>query len=797
MIRKNQIPRVLFAALKSGSGKTLVTCGMIEVLKRRGYQVASFKCGPDYIDPMFHRQVLGIPAGNLDTFFTDEKTTRELFYEQADQADISVVEGVMGYYDGLGGSSERGSTYEVARVIGTPVILIVDAKGASVSLAAQIKGMLEYRDDNGICGVILNRVSAGYYERLKKVIERECQVQVLGFVPEMPKFLVPSRHLGLISPQEMEEFGKWTDQITSALEEYVDVDEILRIAEKKILPREEEAPEKVRIAVARDEAFSFYYEENMRLLKRMGAEICYFSPIHDRELPEEIDGLILGGGYPERFAKELEQAAAMRESIRTACENGLPCLAECGGFLYLQRELEDEQGKKYEMAGLLPDSGYRREKLTRFGYMEAEIVRGGLLGGPGERLRGHEFHYWDCTQNGEDFLARKPLGGQSYSCIVHENRLAAGFPHFYYYNNPGVIDSFLQTCRGYQAGRKAKAHWDGIAKPIDSLGLMEEYVVRLCRIRGSAAPFTLDKRALLVLCADHGVVAEGVTQTGSEVTRIVSENFARGCSTVNHLADCADVDVYTVDVGMDTPRYPQRELVLGEVIDRKIARGTGNLAREAAMSMEQCVQAVETGKELVRELSEKGYQIIATGEMGIGNTTPTSVLAAVFLQQEVKAVTGKGAGLSRDGLLRKCQAVQAAVDRIRELGLTVPMEILAQAGGYEIAGMVGIFLGGVQYRIPIIIDGAISAVAALTALQMDARVRDYVLASHEPKEEAGRLALRELGMEALIHGRLCLGEGSGAMAVLPLLDMALKVYGSMGSFTEYEITPYTRFEDGD
>lgn len=804
MIKKNQIPRVLFAALKSGSGKTMVTCGMIEVLKRRGYKVASFKCGPDYIDPMFHRQVLGIPAGNLDTFFTDEKTTRALFYEQAVQADLSVMEGVMGYYDGLGGSSERGSTYEVARVTGTPVILIVDAKGASVSLAAQIKGMLQYREDSGICGVILNRVSAGYYERLKEVIERECMIQVLGFVPELPDLLVPSRHLGLVSPQEMEEFEKWLDRTASALEDHVEVDEIIRIAEGKSLPLEEkesfpeeESAEKIRIAIARDEAFSFYYEENIRLLKKMGAEICYVSPIHDKELPKGIDGLILGGGYPERFARELEEAASMRESIKTACENGLPCLAECGGFLYLQQELEDEQGRKYEMAGLLPGNGYRREKLTRFGYMEAEIARGGLLGSTGEVLRGHEFHYWDCTQNGEDFLARKPMGNQSYSCMVHRSRLAAGFPHFYYYNNPQVIHNFLQTCRGYGAGRRAKAHWDGIAKPIDSLGLMEEDVVRLCQIRGSAAPFTLDKRALLVLCADHGVVAEGVTQTGSEVTRIVSENFAKGCSTVNHLAACAGVDVYTVDMGMDTPRYPVKELVLGEVIDRKIARGTGNLAREAAMSMEQCNQAVETGKELVKELKKKGYQIIATGEMGIGNTTPTSALAAVFLDQDVKTVTGKGAGLSQDGLFKKYRAVQAAVDRIREKELTDPMEILAQAGGYEIAGMVGIFLGGVQYRVPIMIDGAISAVAALTALQMDARVRDYVIASHEPKEEAGRLALRELGVEALIHGRLCLGEGSGAMAVLPLLDMALKVYGSMGSFTEYEITPYTRFEDGD
>ena len=356
-----------------------------------------------------------------------------------------------------------------------------------------------------------------------------------------------------------------------------------------------------------------------------------------------------------------------------------------------------------------------------------------------------------------------------------------------------MIYQFLLSCARYQAGRRAKAHWDAVAKPIDSLGLLEDYVVKLCRIAMDERPYDLGRRALLVFCGDHGVVREGVTQTGSEVTKIVSENFARGCSTVNYMAGSAGADVFTIDMGMDTPPYPTKDLKCGAVVDRKVARGTRNLYRESAMTKEQCMRAVEAGKKLVGELKTMGYRIVATGEMGIGNTTCTSVLAAVFLDLTAEEVTGKGAGLSLEGIKRKRQVVGEAAKRIREKNLSDPTDILAEAGGYEIAGMVGAFLGGVIHGIPIVIDGAISSVAALTAARIDPRVADFVLASHVSEEVTGRLALKELGGEAILHGRMCLGEGTGAVALFPLLDMALEVYKNMGTFTEYEIEPYTRF----
>lgn len=800
-----KMPRVLFAAPKSGSGKTMITCGIIELLKRQGKKPASFKCGPDYIDPMFHRRVLGISSGNLDTYFTSDVLTKKLFVDKAKNVDITVIEGVMGYYDGLGGQSEKASTYEVAKVTKTPVILIVDAKGASVSLAAVIKGIVDYKPDSGICGIILNRVSAGYYDRIKEVVERTCGIPVVGFLPEIKNLAVPSRHLGLVAPEEMSAFQDWITTVADALEKTVDMERILALAEdaQKLTGTADSLSKEydivrlsnpVRLAVARDEAFSFYYSENLELLQSMGAELVEFSPVHDKELPEDIDGIILGGGYPENFAGELEANVVMRNAIKSACEKKMPCLAECGGFLYLQQELEGSDGKVYKMAGVLTGKGFRTEKLCRFGYIQAASQSAGVTGGKGTVLKGHEFHYWDCTKNGDDFAAGKPMANRPYNCMIHTNTMLAGFPHFYYYSNPQAIYHFLLQCQRFQIGRRAKKRWDSIAKPIDSLGLLEDYVVKICKMVGSADPYDISRRALVALCGDHGVVAEGVTQTGQEVTRIVSENFAKGCSTVNIMARSANVDVYTIDVGMNTPHYPEQELKMGAVIDRKVAKGSNNLAAEAAMSIEQCRKAIDIGRQLVKELKDKGYHILATGEMGIGNTTPTSALAAIFLKQSPETVTGKGAGLSEEGFHKKCRVVEQAVKRVNEKGLTDPVEILAEAGGYEIAAMVGVFLGGMEYCIPVVIDGAISTVAALTAVKIDSRVSDYLLASHVSEEPVAKLTLETMGLEAVVHGRMCLGEGTGAMTLFPILDMAMEVYKGMGRFTDYAIDPYERFD---
>ena len=363
---------------------------------------------------------------------------------------------------------------------------------------------------------------------------------------------------------------------------------------------------------------------------------------------------------------------------------------------------------------------------------------------------------------------------------------------------------------------QAKEKWDAIAKPIDSLGVFENMVARLCAIAGTVNPGDYKRRALLTLCADHGVVAEGVTQTDAGVTKVVAENIAHGCSGVNYMAQTAGVDVYAVDIGMLGEPYPDAEFGMGHMINRKVQAGTGNLAKEPAMSMEVCDRAIEAGKELVRECKEKGYEILAVGEMGIGNTTPTSALLAALLDLPAEAVTGRGAGLNDAGLARKVQVITQALARVQgtsdakqpdgqeqpdvklQCGKTDVQrtpnakQLLAELGGLEIAGMVGVFLGARQYQIPVVLDGAITCAAALVAMRMEPEVVDYLLASHISEEASGRLALDALGLPAVIHGKLCLGEGSGAMMLFPLLDMALSIYKNMGTFDDLSIEAYSR-----
>ena len=297
---------------------------------------------PDYIDPMFHAKVIGTKARNLDTFFTDEKTTQYLLQQNAKDTDISVIEGVMGYYDGLGGIDTKASAYDVARVTKTPVIFIINGKGMSLSAAAYLKGFMEYRKDSRICGVILNQISPMMYPQLKKRIEEELCISVLGYVPKVDNLFLESRHLGLVMPQEIKSLNEKIKEFARQLENTLDLDRLIEMAENAEDLEEVEIEihrmkEKPVIAVARDEAFCFFYEDNLELLKKMGAELIEFSPIHDKKLPSGADGLLLYGGYPELTARQLSQNVQMRKSIKEAIVSGMPCMAECGGFMFFMR----------------------------------------------------------------------------------------------------------------------------------------------------------------------------------------------------------------------------------------------------------------------------------------------------------------------------------------------------------------------------------------------------------------------------------------------------------------------------
>ncbi|MCM1183683.1 MAG: cobyrinate a,c-diamide synthase [Roseburia sp.] len=466
-----RIRRILLAAPKSGSGKTAVTCALLQALKDSGLRVCSCKCGPDYIDPMFHEKVLGVPARNLDTFFTGEAQTRALFAKSAAGKDFAVLEGVMGLYDGLGGVREEGSSYHLAKVTGTPIVLVVDAKGMGRSAVSLIAGFLDYDKEHLIRGVILNRISESSYRTIKPLIEEEQGIPVAGFLPEQEELRIESRHLGLVLPEELQDIRERLRTAAKRFAETVSVERILEIAQGAEEIESDAASgqgdpghggmgtakgdiaQRPVIAVARDEAFCFYYADNIRLLEENGAEIKYFSPMREAALPEGSCALLLGGGYPELYARQLSENRRMRAAVREAVARGMPVVAECGGFLYLHTAITDRDGACHEMAGVLPAACFDTGRLVRFGYIELQERRSCFLP-EGERIKGHEFHYYDSTQNGTDAVAIKPVTGKEYSCMIEDETHCMGFAHLYYPSNPAFARVFVEKAARYRDGRR-------------------------------------------------------------------------------------------------------------------------------------------------------------------------------------------------------------------------------------------------------------------------------------------------------------------------------------------------------
>ncbi len=452
-------PGVLIAATKSGSGKTTITCALLQALKERGIRTRAFKCGPDYIDPMFHKQIIGVPSRNLDTFFSGPEQIRELYQmnskETDDRAEISVIEGVMGLYDGLGGIREEGSAYHLAEVLDIPIVLVLDAHGMGRSMIPLLFGFLKYDKSHLIRGVILNRTTPMFLQTIAPLIEQELKLPVLGCFPKTQKLVMPGRHLGLVMPDEIDDIRRQLHEAAVQLEKTVDIDRILAIAAEagNIDDFSRKTAGKpcadLRLAVAQDEAFCFYYEDNLRMLRENGVTIVWFSPIHDEVLPQNIDGILLGGGYPELHAKALAANEKMRKAIRDSITAGMPSVAECGGFMYLHDTLVDKNGASFHMAGVLPAECKDTGKLVRFGYVEIEEKEAGWLPA-GTRIRGHEFHYYDSSDNGMDCVAQKPVTGRNWPCIHSTPEHWWGYPHLYYPSNPEFVYHFVAQMRKWK-----------------------------------------------------------------------------------------------------------------------------------------------------------------------------------------------------------------------------------------------------------------------------------------------------------------------------------------------------------
>ncbi|MDE6849022.1 MAG: cobyrinate a,c-diamide synthase [Ruminococcus sp.] len=443
--------RVIIAGTGSGCGKTTVTCAVMEALCRRGMKLSSFKCGPDYIDPMFHEKIIGTYSHNLDSFFCDENTVKYLLYENGINSDISVIEGVMGFYDGVNG---KGSALSVAEITDTPVILVVDCKGMSNSLGAVVKGFLTYRTPNNICGIIFNRLPEKLVSCAKKICA-ELNTVYFGYMPSH-KCTIESRHLGLVTADEISDIKEKIKFLGELAEKDILLDKIINYSERPFPKFTEINIEKMFenppvVAVARDRAFCFLYKDNVSLMENIGCRIKYFSTLYDERVPEDADGLILCGGYPELYLERLSENISMCESVKSLVNVGIPVIAECGGFMYLHKYIENNN-ETYQMTDVFESSVYRTDRLQRFGYITLESESDSLLFKKGDKITAHEFHYWESTDCGKSLTAVKH-DGRSWECCRCSESMYAGFPHIYFYSDIRMAERFAVACAEY-GGKK-------------------------------------------------------------------------------------------------------------------------------------------------------------------------------------------------------------------------------------------------------------------------------------------------------------------------------------------------------
>ena len=441
--------RIMIAGTHSGCGKTTITCAILAALKARNMKVSSFKCGPDYIDPMFHRRVIGVEAHNLDSFFCNDDTLKYLLYENSQNTDISIIEGVMGFYDGVDG---RGSAHSVSTITETPVVMAIDSKGASESIGAMMKGFLEYKKPNMITGFIFNRLPERLVPRVKEMC-RELDTEFLGYMPTN-SFTIESRKLGLVTADEITDFKEKIAELRELAEKNICLDKLISLSDA---PDPEFTEPKVhriyknyhpKIAVARDEAFCFIYSDNIALLEKIGCRIEYFSPLGDKKLPKNCCGLILSGGYPELYAEKLSENTEMINSIGSAISCGIPTIAECGGFMYLHEKMRLADNNTLKMVGAINGEVYPTEKLRRFGYIKMKANNNCFLCEKSDEIAAHEFHYWDSTNCGNSFTAYKS-DGRNWNCVHADNTLYAGFPHLYFYSDIRIAERFAEKCAEY------------------------------------------------------------------------------------------------------------------------------------------------------------------------------------------------------------------------------------------------------------------------------------------------------------------------------------------------------------
>lgn len=445
--------RLIIAATQSGSGKTTITEGLLAVLKNRGLNVQAYKIGPDYIDTGWHELAIGKPSHNLDSWLVGANKLKEIFVETSSGADLSIIEGVMGLYDG--GRGGISSTAEISKLLNAPVVLVIDAKSMGTSAAAIALGFREFDKSVKLAGVILNRLGSDSHKKMIVDALDKIGIKCFGATKRNEEFHLPERHLGLVPTSENNSVDV-IKKICAAVEEQVDVDALIELAKNstplQTFPNHQPlTTSHLKIGVAKDEAFNFYYGASLNELERRGAEIVYFSPLNDKNLPEGISGLIIGGGFPEMFAAQLEQNKKIRAEIFHAAEASLPIFAECGGFMYLMRELIDFNGKSFEMCGVLDGVATMTSKLQTVGYVEAEILCDCAIGKAGDKIRAHEFHFSTAETSDEKiFKCRRMRTGVEYFAGAAKKNLVASYLHIHFAGCTSAASNFIQACKYFQ-----------------------------------------------------------------------------------------------------------------------------------------------------------------------------------------------------------------------------------------------------------------------------------------------------------------------------------------------------------
>ena len=452
-------PRLVIAATQSGSGKTTIVSGILAALKNRGLKVQSYKIGPDYIDPGFHEIAAGRPSHNLDSWLVGEKKLAEIFLSTFGDSDIAIIEGVMGLYDG--GNNGISSTAEVAKILNAPVILVIDAKSMGTSAAAVALGFREFDKEINFAGVILNRLGSESHERMIREALEKIGIKCFGALKRDENFILPERHLGLVQTAE-NNFSAVIEKISAAVENQVDLNNLISIAQSAETLQKNFSPfhlatfpPSIKIAVAKDEAFNFYYEESLRELEKLGAEIIFFSPLEDKFLPKNIDGLILGGGFPEMFASRLEKNISMRKSIKSAAENNLPIFAECGGYMYLMKSIKNFDGEVFKMCGVIENRADMTKKLQTVGYVEAALKRNCIIGAAGDKIHAHEFHFSIETENLAEekiFDCEKLRTGKKYFAGYAAKNIVASYLHIHFAGCPNAAKNFVNACKNFREG---------------------------------------------------------------------------------------------------------------------------------------------------------------------------------------------------------------------------------------------------------------------------------------------------------------------------------------------------------